>query len=212
LALDSATHHDEDSIASIVRRAVWFVARPLLRAAIRLFDGSDPWENWPHAIPHAWFGSGSTYEFSSYFEGESDIKVRSLHEVCDWLAACEYVSDPDQFARPDYWQHPIQFEVVRKGDCEDHALWAWRKLHDLGMPARLVCGETQRMDGSWHGHAWVCFTLGDEESVLEATGARHEMIRPLSDVRSTYRPHVAVDHGLERHAYWGLMHYWRDND
>ena len=42
-----------------------------------------------------------------------------------WLLGCVYARDRDLFRNPDYWQHPCNFEGLRKGDCEDFALWAW---------------------------------------------------------------------------------------
>src|SRR5690348_3236184 len=65
---------------------------------------------------------------------------RSVHGLCQrhcgdlrMAADCEYVRDPVH--ERDFWQHPKTFEQLRKGDCEDHALWAWRKLTELGISA-----------------------------------------------------------------------------
>ncbi len=35
------------------------------------------------------------------------------------------------------------FRGKRRGDCKDHALWAWRKLNELGIAAELVCGQSR---------------------------------------------------------------------
>jgi len=67
--------------------------------------------------------------------GQSTVCVNDIAAICEWLADCEYVRDPVH--ERDFWQHPKTFEQLRKGDCEDHALWAWRKLTELGIPAEF---------------------------------------------------------------------------
>ena len=69
------------------------------------------------------------------------MAVKSLQEICEWLVGCDYADDEAFFNEPDFWQHPVMFEQTRKGDCEDHALWAWRKLVELGFEAELVRGH-----------------------------------------------------------------------
>src|SRR5205085_1473130 len=81
--------------------------------------------------------------FAWYFEGQSAVTVGSVDDVCEWLLECEYVHDPELFHEPDFWQHPRTFERLRKGDCEDHALWAWRKL----VEPRDRGGAAERNDG-----------------------------------------------------------------
>ena len=92
----------------------------------------DPWARSPAVLPTRAFGRGSVRDFRWYFERESEVPVRSIDEVCDWLLGCAYVSDRELFNESDFWQHPGTFERLRQGDCEDYALWAWRKLVELG--------------------------------------------------------------------------------
>lgn len=165
----------------------------------------DPWARVPAALPPAAFGPGSVRDFAWYFEGESLVAVESLDGLCGWLAECEYVHDPELFHDADFWQHPRTFERLRKGDCEDHAIWAWRTLVRLGYDAELVCGEWDVTRGDAARHAWVLFRDGGREYVLEAVaGRRDAMVRPLDEVRARYRPHVAVNARLETTTFAGL--------
>jgi hypothetical protein len=62
------------------------------------------------------------------------------------------------FGEADFWQHPSTFERLRTGDCEDFAVWAWRKLIELGYDVDLVAGGvfgtaswTAGTHGCWFG-------------------------------------------------------------
>src|SRR5690348_9858416 len=123
---------------------------------------------------------------------------RSVHGLCQrhcgdlrMAADCEYVRDPVH--ERDYWQHPKTFEQLRKGDCEDHALWAWRKLTELGLPAEFYVGRWRTGKEAQPGfHAWVVFQDGGIQYLLEATGSSREtIVRRLDDVRGDYFPHFA---------------------
>ena len=181
--------------------------RLLFSLPVRLLHG-DPWERYEHDVPLTAFGEGSKRAFRDYFAGESNVVVSSLDEVCNWLLDCIYVTDQEEFGVADYWQHPAEFEARRRGDCEDHALWAWRKLSEIGVFAELICGRCQGNNGTFRGHVWVHFTEDGTEYLLEATAAsRSAMVRPLTDawVRSAYSPYFSVDAHFRRHAYWGYV-------
>ncbi len=92
-------------------------------------------------VPPGAFGPGSERPFAQYFEGESSVRVASIEEIVAWLQTCEYVSDVELFRKRDVWQHPSAFEHLRRGDCEDFALWAWRKLGELGIDADFCVGR-----------------------------------------------------------------------
>ena len=97
-------------------------------------------------LHHTQFGAGSRRPFAHYLNGDSRVRVHSIDDICRWLQQCQYVSDSDQFKQRDVWQHPGEFETRKKGDCEDHALWAWRKLtrakHSGG-----ICGGSSSSGG-----------------------------------------------------------------
>lgn len=182
-------------------------AEPLRRWLTRSSPGADPWERLSYAVPSHALGRGSVHEFSWYLEGESQVAVANVEELCAWLLECEYVRDPDLFHEEDFWQHPSTFERLRQGDCEDHAIWAWRKLAELGIEAELMSGTWRPSDEVSGGHVWVRFRDGDDEYILESVSrTRETMLRRLSDVREQYVPHAGVDGQCRLHAYGGMLH------
>jgi hypothetical protein len=165
------------------------------------------WDRVPMEVPVTAFGPGSRWQFARYFEGESRVRVASVDDIVAWLGTCEYVSDIDQFHARDVWQEPCAFERLQRGDCQDFALWTWRKLIELGIEAeffvgRVVCGEPA-IDRQ---HAWVVYRTGREEYLFEpAAGDRARMIRPLPAVRDDYVPHFAVDRRFATSAFVGCI-------
>src|SRR5262245_49580878 len=159
-------------------------------------------------VPKTAFGPGSRQDFSLYFEGESCVPVRSIDDIVAWLLECEYVSDIDLFDKRDHWQHPSVFEQLRRGDCEDFALWAWRKLVEIGLEAefqvgRVVCGATADVDRQ---HAWVVYRIEGTEYLFEpAARERTEMIRPLIEAMDRYVPHFAVNREFGTSAFAGCV-------
>jgi hypothetical protein len=165
------------------------------------------WDRVPMEVPATAFGPGSRWQFARYFESESRIRVASIDDIVAWLGTCKYASDLDQFHERDVWQSPCAFEQRQRGDCEDFALWAWRKLVELGIDAeffvgRVVWGEPA-IDRQ---HAWVVYRTGHDAFLFEpAAGDRERMIRPLSVVRDAYVPHFAVDRRFTTSAFVGCI-------
>ena len=161
----------------------------------------------PIDVPATAFGPGSRCAFSHYFEGTSRVAVASIDDILDWLGTCEYASDIDQFNEPDLWQEPSAFELRQRGDCEDFALWTWRKLIEIGLDAelfvgRVICGEPAIA----RQHAWVVYRHAGEVSLFEpAARDRHQMIRPWSAVKDAYVPHFAVDRRFVTSAFAGCL-------
>ena len=161
------------------------------------------------------FGPGSFRRFRWYFEGESPVRSRTLDDVCEWLGECEYLPDDQLFNEADFWQHPRTFEHLRKGDCEDHALWAWRKLIELGHPAEFFVGQWLERGGDHRArHAWVVFEHNGERCLLEAvTKDKGDlMIRPLLDVRGQYAPHFSVDATFTMPSHAGYLLYLKERE
>ena len=104
---------------------------------VRAVPVEDAWEKWEARVPAEWFGRGCIHDWPWFFEGESTVTAKSVEEICKWLCGCEYVPDHSLFNELDFWQHPVTFEQRRCGDCEDFALWAWRKLAEMGVDAPL---------------------------------------------------------------------------
>lgn len=149
------------------------------------------------AIPHRQFGAGSERPFSAYFTEESTVQVNSVLDIEKWLIGCRYVSDPEQFKKDDHWLHPVEFEATRQGDCEDHALWAWRKLVDLGMQAEFVSGH-HCAEGMDHAtlprinHTWVTFWENGRLYLMETT-SKTDLKRPFASTARTHQPCFSVN-------------------
>ena len=157
-------------------------------------------------VPASAFGPGSRQQFAEYFEGESRVLVRSVDDIVEWLHTCEYATDVELFDQPDFWQHPGAFEHRRRGDCEDFALWTWRKLLEVGIEAefyvgRVICHDDPGIDRQ---HAWVVYRVNGTAFLFEpAARTTSRMIRPLEDAMSEYMPHFAVNHRFDTSAFVG---------
>ena len=119
---------------------------------------------------------------------------------------CQYVSDLELFHERDFWQHPRVFERLKRGDCEDFALWAWRKLAELGIDAELCVGRMTCDDRPElaRQHAWVVYRVNGTAFLFEpAARTPTRMIRPLADVMDEYVPHFAVNHRFDTNAFVG---------
>ncbi len=152
-------------------------------------------------VPFRRFGTGSQNDFRWYFERESQVQTATVAEVCGWLQQCRYVSDQEQFNARDHWLHPVEFEVNRQGDCEDHALWAWRKLVELGLPAEFVVGQAKWADDhATEAHAWVTFVQDGRDYLLEAT-AKTNLLHPLESTASRYQPWYSIDQDFQTYQH-----------
>ena len=185
--------------------AYWRVAR-------RWFATRDAWAYVEHPVPFHYFGPGSLHEFSWYLQGPSTVSVSSVEDIERWLLGCAYRRDEALFGEPDLWLHPGHFEQLRKGDCEDHAIWAWRKLKDLGIPARLFAGRMiAPVNGGVGFHAWVVFEQDAQSWLFETTAFLfRRMLRPLDEVRAAYIPHFSVDHDGVVRMYCGHVRSGRE--
>jgi len=199
---------------TLLRRIITWSLRPLHRFLVVRIVVDDPWE--PASsflVSHGRFGSGSTRPFAWYFEGQSTVSATTVDQICDWLAECQYIRDRELFLEPDYWQHPLTFEQLRRGDCEDHALWAWRKLHELGIPAELFVGQWGSESHDTGFHAWVVFERDGQRFLLESVIKQpRQCVRLLEEARAEYVPHYSVDTSFHMCARSGLLVYWREQE
>ncbi|MFT3807256.1 transglutaminase domain-containing protein [Arenimonas sp.] len=175
------------------------------RVAKRWRATRDAWAYVSHPVPHHYFGEGSKREFSWYLQGKSTVAVANLEDIQRWLLRCTYKRDEALFGMADLWQHPEHFEQLRQGDCEDHALWAWRKLRDLGIPARLFTGRRSvPLRNRVEFHAWIVLERNAEPFVFETTAFHiRRMLLPLDEVRDSYIPHYSIDHEMDVRMYCG---------
>ena len=188
-----------------------FVAlrRALHHLRLRFFPVRDPWVRLPYEAPLALYGDGARRDFGWVFEGESTTVIHTLDELVQWLAECSYDSDARLFQEADFWQHPRTFEHLRRGDCEDYALWAWRKMLEIGIDADLVIGRRVPPGTENSRHAWILFRSGGEEFVFEPVAChdRAVAVRPLSAARSEYVPEFGVNRNRQRFFFAGYAFF-----
>jgi hypothetical protein len=110
---------------------------------------------------------GNTHPWHRYFDRPLRTHPSSLAQIAAFLRTCRYLCDQKTRGRPDYWEPPDRFEAMQAGDCEDHAIWAWRQLYELGYQSRFVMGHC----GCWH--AWVHIYINGRAYLLETTQKRN---------------------------------------
>ncbi|HEX7859310.1 MAG TPA: hypothetical protein VF773_03215 [Verrucomicrobiae bacterium] len=194
-----------NSAVTWVRKVLWCVLRPVGRRLIKFMPVEDAWSREEDSVSRRRFGSGCVREWSWFFEGESTVAVRSLQEICEWLVGCDYADDEAFFNEPDFWQHPVTFERTRTGDCEDHALWAWRKLAELGYEAELVRGHYfDGRDLRWNAHAAVIFGRQGTRYFMDTVAEdAAEMVMPIARARDIFCPECSVDAKFTTYKYAG---------
>jgi hypothetical protein len=184
------------------------VRRALHQLRLRLFPVRDPWQRLPYEAPLDVYGDGARHGFDWVFEGDSTIAVASLDDVLEWLGTCQYETDTSLFREADYWQHPHTFEQLRRGDCEDFALWAWRKLVELGIDADLVIGRRVPPGSENSRHAWILFRDGEDEFLFEPiVRDRRAAVRALTTVRAEYIPEFGVARDRSRFLFAGYAYF-----
>ena len=184
------------------------VRRAFHQLRLRLFPIHDPWQRLPYEAPLVMFGEGARNGFDWVFDGDTSVAVRSLDDILEWLAGCRYEADATLFRESDYWQHPYTFEQLRRGDCEDFALWAWRKLVELGVDADLVIGRRVPPSSDDSRHAWILFRDGTDEYLFEpAVRDRVAAVRHVTMVRTSYIPELGVAADRRRFLFAGHAYY-----
>ena len=64
-------------------------------------------------------GPRPTFPLGRFVSQSLAIHCHSIEEVRQFLKECKYISDKELFGKDDYWQPPEDFELRKKGDCED---------------------------------------------------------------------------------------------
>ena len=184
------------------------VRRALHQLRLRLSPVRDPWVRLPDEAPLVAFGDGARHGFDWVFEGETASTVSTFDEIVEWLAGCSYESDASLFHEADYWQHPHTFEQLRRGDCEDFAVWAWRKLIEIGIDADLVIGRRVPPGAENSRHAWILFRKDGDEFLFEPVLCeRGEAVRQVSLVRGQYIPEFGVGADRRRFIFAGHAYF-----
>lgn len=178
-----------------------------VRRALNAIDASiDPWERF-RIRPPAWaIDRAQLATLARYAAGPSTVHVERPSDIETWLRGCAYErSHAFRLDTPDWATLPFVFEFTRRGDCLDHAVWAWRRFVELGADADLVLGWA---GAPWEGsrHAWVLLRNGGEAWVLEtAEKGSRPMARPLAEVRTAYLPEVGINRRGRSFAFGGCL-------
>ena len=168
-------------------------------------NADDPFQSIQYNLPYQMFGSPRP--FSSYLSGTSEIEVKTIDDIKNFLAKqCLYKSDRGRFGRLDYWQTPVEFEKNKEGDCEDSALWAWCKLIEMGISAHFVSGVCVYQEKKYiAGHAWVIFKNNEQWYIFESASKSIEhIVISLEKARNIYYPLCSTDSLMQTYIYPGV--------
>lgn len=195
----------------MIARVVKTLQRPIYWFLLQT-TRDDAWQRYRCNVPLHIYGAGSRRKFDWYLNGSIDTGFMELTEITHWLSGCTYVSDDELFNERDVWQHPITFERIRKGDCEDFSLWVWRKLVEQEFETEFVAGWMVEPGEMYNGHTWVVFKEQGTKYLFDPVATDPcRMIRQLSEVSSWYVPQVSIDQNLTQYVYGGYYKQLRPN-
>jgi hypothetical protein len=129
-----------------------------------------------------------TFPIGRYLSHPLKEDLKDIDALRSFLKTCEYVSDKEQFNKDDYWLPPEQFEILKKGDCEDFAIYAWRQLIQMGYKARFVAGYSGRYG---QGHAWVTLERNKRHYICEPIACHFSRLPRLNMIR--YCPDISIE-------------------
>lgn len=132
-------------------------------------------------------GRGLARSFETYQKAKL-APLRGWREIAAFLLTCLYTKDDAVHERRDVWLHPEDFEKARRGDCEDHALWAWVQLGRIGWDVRFTVGMHRG-----GGHAWLTTFRGAQVRLVEATAKQPDGLLLEPQEAGAYEPVWSVD-------------------
>lgn len=182
----------------------WFKRFPVRIAMAKLLNsyGGDK-DNWKYSdvkFSLNTLGYKCRKDISWYFSGKSEVEIKDIQELCNWLIETEH--EPEINAG--IWKHPSEFEKSKKGNCVDSSLWAWRKLTELGLNSEFIVGE-RNLDGTPKQHAWVVYEGSDKNRMLIETVSKdiERMLYSVNNVDKLYIPWASVDNNFQNRLYGG---------
>ncbi len=182
-------------VKSLQRPFYWFLLQT---------TQDNTWQKYACRVPLHVYGAGSRRCFSWYLDGAVDSGTMEIEEMKNWLSRCQYMADSELFDQRDVWQHPITFERLRRGDCEDYSLWTWRKLIENGIEAEFCAGWSIQPGEEYRGHTWVMFKEDNQQFLFDPVARnQHCMVQPLEEVADWYVPQVSVNGRLNQFVYGG---------
>lgn len=104
---------------------------------------------------------------------EADGKERrTIQEIFNEAATFQYSRDPEG----DVWQDPSVTEKLRRGDCEDMAVWVYRELKRSGYDdVRIMVGKFELSDKRFH--TWVVCRLEGADVIVDPALQRGVWLR-----------------------------------
>lgn len=185
----------------------WFKNFPIRIAKAKLlysYRGED--DNWfSQVVGFSLYslGGNCNKDMAWYLTGDSEVHISSVKELCEWLFSCEYISWEGQDRKTLDWQHPLDFEKEKKGNCVDFSLWAWRRLIELDVKVELFAGEWIRL-GKKKQYFWVVFESDGEKYLIDTVSKdKEKMLYRLESVKNIYIPWASVDNDMECRLYGG---------
>lgn len=160
--------------------------RPVPPSRLQKLLRDDPFARGYGAAPGPRLPKSLASSFEEYLRARLRNACAGPEDVVVFLRECRYRRDAEAFGREEVWLHPEDFERLREGDCEDHALWAWVQLVRAGRDARFTAGVHES-----RGHAWVTLYDGRAVTVCETTARRSG--KYLLNPGDAYRPWWSVD-------------------
>lgn len=115
-------------------------------------------------------------------------KFSTIEELRIFLIHCKYVSDKEQFNKEDYWMAPTDFEITKRGDCDDFALYIWRQFMEMGFKTRFTIGDCSRYDT---GHAWVTLSINGQNYLVEPLARGVKQLPRFFQLK--YKPMISVE-------------------
>lgn len=89
-----------------------------------------------------------------------------LKKVNRFLNEEPYITDPENWGMPDYWETPYEFNL-KDGDCEDYAISKYMSLKALGVPAEDMRIVVLKDENLRIHHAVLAVYRDDEIFILD---------------------------------------------
>lgn len=114
-------------------------------------------------------------EAAALIATENADRLLNLGQLCDLYDSAgdwEYLNDP---AGRDYFAHPFESHRIRRGDCDDYAIYIASLASAVGFEADIVVGTLR--SGQYHAFPEVCLGRMDVETVCDYLRARYKLSR-----------------------------------
>ena len=123
------------------------------------------------------------------------IQKESIENLFFRAQRFRYVNE----GRKDYWQSPQETELRGAGDCEDKAIWLFKKLKENGYyNVFLIIGKYRSVDPQYH--VWVSVSDRQGNTLLLDPATQKRPWSLLAVREGLYRPLYSFD-GTQSYKY-----------